>query len=91
MSDIAQLTILVSGMLTAGYAAAALFFLKFWVQTRDRLFAYFAASFGLLLVQRVALSLAMGSERDTFWFYVVRLLAFVLIGWAIVDKNRKAA
>jgi hypothetical protein len=88
MTDLSHLTMFVSGMLAAGYTLAALYFLKFWRQTRDRLFAYFAAAFALLLLQRVALSLTQGSETDTFWFYVVRLLAFVLIGVAILEKNR---
>jgi hypothetical protein len=80
----------VSGFLVLGYLVAALFFLRFWRQTSDRLFAYFAASFTLLALQRVALSVSIGgrSPDDTIWYYALRLLAFVLILVAIVDKNR---
>lgn len=88
MNDLGQIGMFVSGLLTAGYAVAALFFLKFWRQTRDRLFAWFAASFGLLVFQRVALSVTQGSETGSFWFYVVRLVAFLFIAVAIVEKNR---
>ncbi len=88
MNDLGHISMFVSGLLTAGYAVAALFFLKFWRQTRDRLFAWFAASFGLLVVQRMALTITQGTETGSFWFYVVRLVAFLLIAVAILEKNR---
>ncbi len=83
-----DITLFISGVLAAGYAIAALFFLKFWRQTGDRLFAYFAAAFTLLLVQRIALALARDMIGDASWLYLIRLLAFVLILVAVVDKNR---
>jgi amino acid transporter len=79
---------LVSGMLVMGYAIAALFFFRFWRETRDRLFGIFAAAFGLLAVQRAALALSTDPSGDQVLLYGVRLLAFVLILAAIVDKNR---
>lgn len=88
MNDLEHIAMFVSGLLTAGYAVAALFFLKFWRRTRDRLFAWFAASFGLLVIQRIALSVTQGSETGASWFYVVRLVAFLLIAVAILEKNR---
>ena len=48
----------------------------------------FAMSFLVLAVQRVALVVASGNEVDTTWIYGLRLLAFLLIIFAIVDKNR---
>ena len=78
----------ISGMLAAGYAVAALYFLKFWRQSRDRLFLLFSLAFMLLVVQRVALTLAHDWLSNPAWYYVVRLLAFSLIIIAIVDKNR---
>ena len=86
-----DLTLFISGLLATGYAVAALYFLKFWRQTGDRLFGYFAASFALLFLQRIALALATDLVADTTWFYVIRLLAFVLIIIAIVDKNRASS
>jgi membrane-associated PAP2 superfamily phosphatase len=91
MSTLRDATLFVSGMLAAGYAVAALYFLKFWKQTGDRLFGFFAAAFGLLFLQRVALTLASDLVTDTAWYYAVRLLAFGLILVAIVDKNRGAS
>ncbi len=88
MSASHDVSMFISGMLTAGYAVAVLYFLKFWRQTRDRLFAFFAASFALLFVQRIALAIATDLIADAHWYYVIRLLAFILIIIAIVDKNR---
>lgn len=79
----------VSGMLVAGYVVAALFFLRFWTQSRDRLFAMFAAAFGLLAIQRLALSVSGAPIEDQTMFYVLRLLAFGIIAFAIIDKNRR--
>ena len=88
MNDLEQATHVVSGAIAMGYIVAALYFFRFWRQTRDRLFAYFGAAFVMLLVQRVALTMTYGSGRDTLWVYLLRLLAFVLIGIAIIEKNR---
>jgi membrane-associated PAP2 superfamily phosphatase len=90
MNPTHDVSLFISGMLAAGYAVAALYFLKFRRHTHDRLFGFFAAAFGLLFVQRCALTLASGLIADTAWYYVVRLLAFALIIVAIVDKNRAA-
>ncbi len=82
---------LISGALVAGYLVAALFFLRFHRETRDRLFLAFSVAFALLAVQRVALALVPSSERSDTLIYGLRLCAFVLILAAIVDKNRKPA
>lgn len=84
-----NVTEFISGMLTMGYLVAGIFFLRFWRDTRDRLFAMFGAAFFILAIQRFGLDVAGDqSERATLWYYV-RLLAFVIIIVAIVDKNRK--
>ena len=80
---------LISGALVACYLMAGLFFLRFWTTSRDRLFGMFAASFGILAVQRLALSLTHHTMEDQTVFYLMRLAAFVLIIIAIIDKNRR--
>lgn len=80
-----------SGALAFGYVIAALFFLRFWRQSHDRLFGLFSAAFFLLGFQRLALTITSsisGPESVTLWPYLVRLAAFVLILWGIIDKNR---
>jgi hypothetical protein len=74
---------LLSGVLVAGYAIAGLFFLRFWRDTRDRLFGYFATAFFLLSVQRILVA-----TDDALPAYLIRLVAFLLILWAIIEKNR---
>ena len=79
---------LISGALVMGYFVAGLYFLRFWRDTRDRLFGIFAAAFWLLAAQRVALALTTDPTGEQVVLYAIRLLAFVLILAAIIDKNR---
>ena len=81
---------LISGMLATGYMVAGLFFLRFWHDTGDRLFLYFAGAFGLLGMQRIIAIVAMEWTENVLWIYGIRLLAFLLILYAIIDKNRPA-
>ena len=80
---------LLSGMLVAGYSVAALYFLKFWTTSRDRLFALFSAAFFLLALQRLLLAVTRVYLEQQYGLYTLRLIAFLLIIFAIVDKNRK--
>ena len=80
--------LIISGALAMGYAVAGLFFLSFWSRTKDRLFVIFASAFWMRAIQRLALVAAAQREVDTTWIYALRLLAFLLMLWAIVDKNR---
>jgi hypothetical protein len=68
---------------------AALFFLRFWRETGDRFFLYFAVAFGMEGLNRSVLGLSTVSQETEPFFYLVRLIAFLLILAAIVDKNRK--
>lgn len=79
----------IAGVLTMGYIVAGIFFLRFWRDSRDRLFAMFGAAFFILAVHRIGLEFtADAPERTTAWYFV-RLLAFLIIIVAIFDKNRK--
>jgi hypothetical protein len=77
----------VSGVLCLGYVVAALFFLRFWRDTRDRLFVFFGIAFAMLAVHRVLLTLV---DAPDLLGYGLRLLAFLLILAAILDKNLRA-
>lgn len=78
-----------SGAMVTGYAVAGLFFLRFWRTSSDRLFLFFALAFWLLGLQRLGLTLAPHNGMNTLWLYAMRLLAFLLILAAIIDKNRQ--
>jgi hypothetical protein len=79
---------LISGAILMGYLVAGLFFLRFWRDTRDRLFLIFAVAFVILGAQRLALILTREMLETQTGLYVVRLFAFLLILGAIIDKNR---
>ena len=76
------------GMAVMASAVAGMFFLRFWRRTRDRLFAIFAAAFWLMGLNWLLLAVVETDEINSA-VYGIRLLAFVLILLAIVDKNRK--
>lgn len=86
--------LILAGALTMGFVIAGLFFLRFWRQTRDRLFALFALSFFVMALNRLVLSIlwahSPGGVRGPWHdrMYWVRLVAFLLILLAILDKNR---
>lgn len=88
MNMIVDLNQVVSGAMTMGYLVGGLFFLKFWKQSCDRLFLFFALSFFVLSGQRLALALTTQNSENTLFLYVIRLFAFLLILAAIIDKNR---
>ena len=75
------------GAIAMGSAIAALLFLRFWRQTRDRLFLYVSASFLLEAVNRTLFAWNGAHSEEATLYYLVRLLAYGLILWAIVDKN----
>ena len=79
------------GAIVMACVVASLFFLRFWRKTGDRLFGLFAVAFGVLAVNWVALAFAGGDETIRTLLYAVRLLAFLSILVAIVDKNRAGA
>lgn len=78
---------LITGAIAMGSLVIGLFFLRFWRSTGDRLFLYFALSFGIEGVHRVATALTFDEHEDSPWHYLIRLLAYGLIIWAIVEKN----
>jgi predicted permease len=79
------------GALTLGCLVSSLFFLRFWRQTRDRLFALFSAAFAILAINWIPLPFVPAVYESRELFYLLRLVAFLIILVAIVDKNRKRA
>ena len=79
---------LVNGAIAMGTFVIGLFFLRFYRQRRDVLFALFGAAFWLMSVNHAALGLSDAVAETQVHLYVLRLLAFLLIIAAIVQKNR---
>lgn len=71
-----------------GSLVIGLFFFSFYRARRDVLFALFGAAFWLLAVNNMALGLTDVAAESRVYIYVVRLLAFLLIIAAIIQKNR---
>jgi hypothetical protein len=77
-----------AGVATCGSWGVAIFFLRFWVETRDRFFVLFAAAFLILSVNWLLVAMLEPAAEVRPFFYMLRLAAFGLIIAAVVDKNR---
>jgi O-antigen/teichoic acid export membrane protein len=77
------------GSLALASAMAALFFWHYWKQSQDRLFVLFAAAFSAMTLNWICLAMIDPSLEGQPYIYLVRLLAFLLIIAAVVDKNRR--
>jgi len=76
-----------SGAVTMGFFVAAIFFFRFWKDTSDRLFLAFAVAFGLLALNQGLAQWFGASDERVGYTYLLRILGFVLILAAIVEKN----
>ena len=76
-----------SGMTTAGFLIAALFFFRFWSKSKDALFAYFGISFVLFAASQAVRLVVDAPHEDITWIYLLRLAGFALLLVAIVRKN----
>lgn len=77
-----------SGAIMMCFLVAGLFFLRFWRETRDRLFIMFSLAFSLLGLNQLGFIFSEEGSDTRSYFYLIRLLAFILILIAIGDKNR---
>lgn len=76
-----------SGAVTLGFVVAAVFFLRFWHKTADRLFLAFASAFFLLALNQALAQWLGAADERVGYTYLLRVIGFVLILAAIVDKN----
>ena len=77
------------GALVMACAVVGLFFIRFWRTTRDRFFLWFALSFLIEGINRFSLYAFAGLNDSSPIYYVIRLVAYGLIVWAILEKNMK--
>jgi hypothetical protein len=85
---VSPLNVFLTGAIAAASFVIALFFLRFWRNTRDSFFLLFALSFALEGADRAA-STFLQLEDSNPALYGVRLLAYALILVAIWQKNRR--
>jgi hypothetical protein len=79
----------ISGAVAMGFAAAGLFFLRFWKRTGDSFFIAFALAFWLLGLAQCLLTLGAVPVEERSWLYLLRLAAFLLIMGSFWAKNRR--
>ena len=84
-----------AGIATATFLASGLFFLKFWKASSDRFFLYFAMSCFFLGTERILLLWLLPSTEANYrppeaqaWVYLVRMAAYILILYAVIQRNR---
>jgi len=70
-----------------GSLTIARFFLRCWRASRARFFLYVALSFATEGVHRIYTALQMETSESSPIHYLIRLFAYALILWAIVEKN----
>jgi hypothetical protein len=82
--------LMLHGFIAMGWLVAALHFLRFWHTSKDRFFLYFAISFALEVGNRIHTVWARALQEDGPQNYLIRLVSYGLILYAIWAKNRKS-
>jgi len=77
-----------NGAVAMASFVAVLFFLRFWRQTQDSFFLFFAFAFAVDAAMRLVLGLGHLSEETEPLIYIARALSFASIIIAIIKKNR---
>jgi hypothetical protein len=79
----------VAGAIGMASLVIALFFLRFWRSTGDRLFLYFSLSFILQAISRMFVETVALPLDDAPITYLLRVAAYGLILFAVIAKNRR--
>jgi hypothetical protein len=84
-----------AGIATATFFASSLYFFKFWRASRDSFFYWFAIASALLGAERVLLlwllphnGIEQRPPEAQAWVYIARMLAYILLMWAVIQRNR---
>ncbi len=78
----------VQGAVSALSVVAALLFARLWRRSHDRLYLLFALAFLVMAASWGAIAWQLGEHGA--YPYATRLVAFLVIIGAIVDKNRRS-
>jgi hypothetical protein len=73
-----------------GCWVVGLIFIRSWRRSDDRFFALFGAAFWTLALHWLALASVGAVDETRHYFYTIRLVAFLLVLFAIADKNRNS-
>lgn len=84
-----DLTLALAGGIFALSAVAGVHFWKYWRESGDRLFIFFALAFWIFATERAALVwMEITTDKHPI-VYLLRLISFLLIAIGIIDKNRR--
>ncbi|MEK6772781.1 MAG: DUF5985 family protein [Bdellovibrionota bacterium] len=78
-----------SGAIATATFIVGLFFLRFYKKIDDRFFLYLAIAFWIFSLERFILVFTQVSGEYYSMIYLIRLSGFIIITFAIVDKNRR--
>jgi hypothetical protein len=84
-----MISAMMSGVMLTLALIAALLFFRAYRRTRDRLFILFGAAFIVLAAERLFLGVTPRAELSAPFAFVPRIIAFAIIIFAIVDRNRR--
>ena len=79
------------GIVVCSCWGVTIFFLKYWRDTRDRFFLFFALAFAALSLNWLLLVVHHPPVESRHLFYVWRMIGFAFILAAIWEKNRADA
>ena len=77
----------VLGAIAMASAVASMFFVRFYRETRDPLFLYFAAAFAIEAVNRTVLTFQATPNEASPYLYILRAFSYSLILLGIYRKN----
>ena len=83
--------LIIAGALVMASFAIGLRFVKYWRLSKDRFFIWFAAAFWAFGLGWLIRAVDPGVSEHAHWVYLPRLLGYVIIIVAILDKNRRTA
>jgi hypothetical protein len=89
MNEYTSTSHLLIGAIAALSFVIGSFFMRFWRVTGDRFFLLFGLSFWIEAGNRVLLGVLAAWREDMPAYFLVRLVAYGLILYAIIDKNRR--
>ncbi len=87
---VSPINLMLTGAIALASLLVGLFFFRFWRQTRDRFFLYFALAFWIEAADRVAIGWLTGVQEDHLIPYTVRVIGSGLILVAVWQKNRRS-
>ncbi len=82
--------IAMQGAIAMGHLVVACFFVKFWRESRQRLFLYFACGFIVLTIHRTMFALTFGDPAWDTIPITLRLIGYLTILAGIIDRRVSA-